>query len=455
MNYQNTRINRKFFTVSELTHKLKSLIEDNFPFVWLSGEISNFKIPGSGHYYFTLKDKNAQINAVMFKGQNRNLKFIPEDGLNIMGFGRISLYQPRGTYQIIFEYIEPKGTGALSLAFEQLKERLFQEGLFDEQYKMPLPFLPKRITLITSPTGAVLHDMIKIINRRFPGILIEIIPVRVQGNNAAREIVAGIELLNSRKDTAKKSDAAILARGGGSMEDLSPFNSERVARAIFASSIPIISAIGHETDFTIADFTADFRAPTPSAAAEQIVPLKTDLDNRCFHLTRTLKIGFLSRIDYFKGRLDNISNRLADPGKRIGDARLKTDDYSARLNRLFKGSIVQKQKHLAWLINMLHANSPAKQIRLFKAKNDQMRDKSIHSIDLILMNRRSDLKKLTALLYSLNPLEILSRGYSIVRTTPGACVITDSSDVTPGQKLEVILAKGSLTCRVERKKDNG
>ncbi len=454
MDYQNKSINRKFFTVSELTHKLKTLIEYNFPFVWLSGEISNFKIPGSGHYYFTLKDKNAQINAVMFKGQNRNLKFIPEDGLNIMGFGRISLYQPRGTYQIIFEYIEPKGTGALSLAFEQLKERLFQEGLFNEKYKIPLPSLPKRITLITSPTGAVVHDMVKIINRRFPGISIEIIPVKVQGDSAAREIVAGIELLNSRKDTSKKSDVAILARGGGSMEDLSPFNSEEVARAIFASSIPVVSAIGHETDFTIADFTADLRAPTPSAAAEQVVPLKTDLENRCFHLAKTLKIGFLGRIDYLREKLETISDRLADPGKQIDDSRLKTEDYSVRLNRLFKGSIAQKRKHLEWLMDMLHANSPAKQIRLFNAKNNQMRDKTINSIDLILMHKRSDLKKLTALLYSLNPLEILSRGYSIVRTTPDACVITDTKDVTLGQKLEVILAKGSLTCRVERKKDN-
>ncbi|MBW2248999.1 MAG: exodeoxyribonuclease VII large subunit, partial [Deltaproteobacteria bacterium] len=224
------------YTVSELTANVKVLLEDNFSFIWICGEISNIRIPASGHFYFTLKDEKAQINAVMFRGQNRNLKFMPEDGMSVKGIGRVSVYEPRGAYQIILEYLEPKGTGAIQLAFEQLKERLSAEGLFDEKYKTPLPFLPRKISIITSPTGAVIHDILKIVNRRFPSIPMEIIPVKVQGDGSDKEIVSGLETINARSD----SDVVILARGGGSLEDFHAFNSEEVARAIFASKIPVI-----------------------------------------------------------------------------------------------------------------------------------------------------------------------------------------------------------------------
>ena len=447
-------IARKIFTVSEITCNIKKIIEDEFPFIWISGEISNFKIPGSGHYYFTLKDKQSQISAVMFRGQNRKLQFLPEDGLSITGFGRISLYEPRGVYQIILEHIEPAGAGALSLAFEQLKERLFTEGLFDDKYKASIPFLPKKITLITSPTGAVVHDIIKIVKRRFHGIFIEIIPVNVQGDNAVKEIVAGLKLLNTDSSAKQKSDAAIIARGGGSAEDLSIFNSEEVARAIFASKIPVISAIGHETDFTIADFVADLRAPTPSAAAELIVPLKEDLKKRCFHLTESLKTGFFRRINYIHERLDNLSVRLTGPGKMVDDLRLKTDDYSARMERFFANYIFQNRKKLAYVMDMLHLSSPAINADILKIKNDQIYNNLVNSINIILINKKSDLKELTGRLYSLSPIDILSRGYSIIRTIPDASVVTDSKDVSVGQKLNVMLAKGSLICRIERKNDD-
>ncbi|MGD2030429.1 MAG: exodeoxyribonuclease VII large subunit, partial [Desulfobacterales bacterium] len=241
------RDKRHIYTVSELTATIKVLLEDKYPFIWIYGEISNLRIPTSGHLYFTLKDKKAQINAVMFRGQIRNLKFMPENGMSVTGIGRVSVYELRGNYQIILEYIEPEGRGAIQLAFEQLKERLTTEGLFDEKHKKPLPFLPRKISIITSPTGAVVHDILKIINRRFPNIHIEIIPVKVQGDGSEMEIVSGLETINDRTD----SDVVILARGGGSLEDLHAFNSEDVARAIFASKIPVISAIGHETDFSI------------------------------------------------------------------------------------------------------------------------------------------------------------------------------------------------------------
>jgi exodeoxyribonuclease VII large subunit len=328
------------YTVSELTAKLKVLLEDGFPFVWICGEISNLRIPASGHFYFTLKDEKAQINAVMFRGQNRNLKFIPEDGMRVTGIGRVSVYEPRGTYQIILEYIEPEGTGAIQLAFEQLKERLTAEGLFDEKHKKPLPFLPCKISIITSPTGAVIHDILNIVNRRFPNIPIEIIPVKVQGEGSEREIVWGLETINARSD----SDVVILARGGGSLEDFHAFNSEDVARAIFVSKIPIISAVGHETDFSISDFVADFRAPTPSAAAELVVPLKSDLIKKTAELTNHLTIRFLRYIDHLQTLVKQITHRLADPNKRIEDLRLRTDDLLSRLIRTVKANIIQQQE---------------------------------------------------------------------------------------------------------------
>ena len=276
---------RKIYTVSELNALIKSLLEQQFPFVWVVGEISNFRIPLSGHFYFTLKDEASQLNAVMFRGQHRQLKFEPEDGMRVTGMGRLSVYEPRGSYQIILEYLEPSGVGGLQIAYEKLKARLADEGLFDQQYKKPLPFLPHKMALITSPSGAVVHDMLNIIDRRFSNTQIEIFPVKVQGTGAEEEIVEALRMLNDRIGV----DLGILARGGGSLEDLQAFNSERVARAIFASKIPIIAAIGHETDYTIADFVADLRAPTPSAAAELAVPIKYELLQKVKDISADLK----------------------------------------------------------------------------------------------------------------------------------------------------------------------
>ena len=263
----------QIYTVSKLTAQIKTLLEDRFPFVWITGEVSNFRSPSSGHFYFVLKDATAQIQAVMFRGQNQMLKFALEDGMNVTGLGRINVYEPRGTYQIVLEYLEPKGVGALQAAFEQLKAKLAIEGLFADTHKRQIPFLPREIALVTSPTGAVVHDMLNILNRRFPTIPVWVYPVRVQGDGAENEIASALDDLSKRSDL----DIIILARGGGSLEDLQAFNSEGVARAVFTSEIPIISAIGHETDYTIVDFVADLRAPTPSAAAELAVAIKTEL----------------------------------------------------------------------------------------------------------------------------------------------------------------------------------
>src|SRR3989339_1280832 len=259
---------REVYTVSELTRAIKFVLEEDFPEVLVEGEISNFRVPNSGHAYFTLKDKDSQLKVVLFKLNKRLLKFEPDDGLHVIVRGRISVYEPRGEYQLIADYMEPKGIGALQLAFEQLKEKLFKEGLFDEAHKIPIPQFPQKIAIVTSPTGAAIRDMLRIIDRRFSNVHIIIYPVKVQGEGASAEIARAVKELNALPDI----DVMIVGRGGGSIEDLWAFNEEIVARAIYDSRIPIISAVGHETDFTIADWVAEYRAPTPSAAAEKATP---------------------------------------------------------------------------------------------------------------------------------------------------------------------------------------
>jgi exodeoxyribonuclease VII large subunit len=438
---------RRIYTVSELTFKVKILLEESYPFVWINGEISNFRVPVSGHYYFTLKDETAQINAVMFRNQNRTLIFDPEDGMNITGLGRISVYEPRGTYQIIFEYLEPKGTGAIQLAFEQLKTRLFEEGLFDEAHKTPLPFLPKKISIITSPTGAVVHDILKIINQRFSNLQIEIIPVKVQGDGAEHEIVSAIEMLNLRSN----SDLAILARGGGSLEDFHAFNAEIVARAIFASNIPIISAVGHETDFCIADFVADLRAPTPSAAAELAVPLKPDLLKRVSELSTLLGMRFVRNLEDLQFRVQEMSNRLVHPNRKTIDLRLKLDDLMTRLVKTFNKTIVQQHKGVKWQTERLFANNPLVRTKFLKDKLDLRSDNLIKFLEIFINKKRFFLREAMAGLNALSPKATLSRGYSITRTIPDAAVVRDPIKVSIGQDLEVTVAKGLLICKVKGK----
>ena len=437
----------RIYTVSELTSDIKDILEKTYPFIWIYGEISNFNMPASGHFYFTIKDEHAQINAVMFRNQNRKLKFKPENGISITGLGRISVYEPRGTYQIIFEYLEPKGTGAIQLAFEQLKKRLADEGLFDEKHKKPLPFLPGKISIITSPTGAVVHDILNIIDRRFSNLHLEIAPVKVQGYGAEDEIVSAINMINDRCD----SDVAILARGGGSLEDFHAFNSEDVARAVFASKIPIISAVGHETDFSITDFVADFRAPTPSAAAEVAVPLKNDLSRKITDFSEVLINRFLWYFEHLRTVLKGMSNRLVHPKRKIVDLRLKTDDMLDRLNRAFKSSFLKHHERLGWRIEKLFSNNPSIKILNIKEKLHIINYNLYIYNKIMLSNKRSALRELEAKLHTLSPKAILARGYSITRTIPDAFVVRDPQEVSIGQDLEIMVTGGSFICSVKRK----
>ena len=436
---------RKILTVSELTSRIKDLLEDNFPMIWLSGEISNFRIPASGHFYFNLKDDKAQINAVMFRGQNMNLKFKPEDGMQINGLGRISLYEPRGTYQIIMEYVEPGGMGALQVAFEQLKAKLAQEGLFEAKHKKPIPFLPKTISIITSPTGAVVHDILRILDRRFPNVHVEIIPVKVQGSQAEKEIIQGIGLLNQRNT----ADVAILARGGGSLEDLMAFNTEGVVRAIFTSRIPIISAVGHETDYTLSDFVADLRMPTPSAAAEIVVPVKLELCEKCRYLQHKVGLTFLNYVRFRRARIAEICGRLTDPRRKIHDLRLRTDElYSRLLYAIFQDMRFRRER-MVRRIETLRFHSPLSAISELKVKHKHMNINLMSSINIYSINLRSFLREKTTKLRALNPTAILKRGYSITRTVPDAVIIRSSNQADIGQPLEILLGQGSLHVTVD------
>ncbi len=439
------------YTVSELNASIKELIEDNFPFVWVFGEISNFRVPASGHFYFTLKDAASQISSVMFRGQQRNLKFEPEDGLNVTGMGRISVYEPRGTYQVILEYLEPSGAGALQIAFEKLKTRLFAEGLFDEAHKKPLPFLPYKISILSSPSGAVVHDILHIINRRFPNIAIRIIPVKVQGDGSIEQIVDALEWLNATKD----ADVAILARGGGSLEDLQAFNSEPVARAIFASEIPIISAIGHETDYTISDFVSDLRAPTPSAAAELVIPEKSELEQRRKDLLKILQIRISHYFKELKQKLNEQSKHLVDPRRKLEDACLKVDDLTMRLNRTLQHRILRERQHLEFWDDRLGANNPIYVFNEIKSKLDKNSYNLQKTFKIYIKLNQIKLRAQVAKLQTLNPVAILARGYSITRTIPAKSVVKDPETVSLNQDLEIMVALGRLYCRVKGKSNDG
>jgi exodeoxyribonuclease VII large subunit len=320
-------------------------------------------------------------------------------------------------------------------------------GLFNEKHKKPLPYLPQKISIITSPTGAVVHDILKIINRRFSNVHIEIIPVKVQGEGAEDEIVTALKLLNARDD----SDIAIIARGGGSFEDFHAFNSEVVARSIFESEIPIISAVGHETDFSIADFVSDLRAPTPSAAAELVIPLKNDLVKRCAELSMTLTNRFFRYIEYLQILLKEITNRLFDPTKKIENLMLRTDDMFARLIRSYKNRDSQWRERLEWRVERLNANNPLIHINKLNEELAQEYDNLLIYLKISLNEKHFLLRELTSRLNALSPNAILARGYSIARTIPDAVVVRDPQEVSIGQDLEVLVAKGSIICSVKGK----
>ena len=437
---------RTILTVSELTQEIKDLLELTYSDIWVEGEISNLRIPPSGHTYLTLKDDFSQIRAVLFKGQARHLRFAPEDGFHVICRGRVSVYEKRGEYQIILGSMEPKGIGALQLAFLQLKEKLEKEGLFSLDRKKPLPVLPQRIGIVTSPTGAVIRDMLHIIDRRFENVHILLYPVRVQGEGASFEIAEGIEYLNRYGDV----DVIIVGRGGGSLEDLWAFNEEPVARAISRSRIPIISAVGHETDYTISDFVADVRAPTPSAAAELVVKDKREVRNTVRSLAIRLENQMRQTLQEVQSHLSHLRRMLGDPKKRIEDHVLRVDDLTNRVAFLTSWTLKRKRKELLHLHTTLSLRNPLQRIAHLRLVISQSQKNLFQSIRHSLELQKGRLDGILGKLDSLSPLAILSRGYSITRRVPTLQIVRSAAEVRHGEKVEVKLHQGRLFCEVER-----
>lgn len=442
-----TRQNPQILSISNLTKNIKRLLEEKYPIVWIIGEISNLTIPKSGHAYFVLKDDKAQISAIIFKGQKQQLKFNLQDGLTIVGMGRVSVYEPRGTYQMILEYAEPKGYGALQIAFEQLKQKLYLEGLFEADHKKSLPQLPKRIGIITSPTGAVIHDMLHIIYSRFSTVAVEIYPVQVQGKSAELEISQALEMANKRKSC----DVLILARGGGSLEDLAAYNSEMVARAISNSNLPIISAVGHETDFTIADFVADVRTPTPTAAAQVVVPDKNDLLLKLDELRHRLFQTLVHKASRCRRDFEYLQRSLIHPSKKLQDLQMRADDINHRLYRAVQMTLQNRRSDMTQYTYGLMRTSPMQTLQTIKAQAQRLELLLHQSVKTYMTERKDRMGHLQAMLDVMNPKALLQKGYSITRTIPQHSVVTSIDMVENDQPLEIMLSNGRLHVMVNDK----
>jgi exodeoxyribonuclease VII large subunit len=437
---------RRVYSVSELTREIRGLLEDHFPFVWVEGEISNLRVPASGHYYFVLKDAHSQVRAVMFRSQQRWLRFQAEDGLQVLCQARLSVYEPRGEYQLLVEAMEPRGLGALQLAYEQLKQRLAAEGLFDPERKKAIPFLPQRLGVVSSPTGAAIRDILQVARRRYRNLEIYLYPVRVQGEGAAEEIAAGIEAFNAEFPV----DVMIVGRGGGSWEDLWSFNEEVVVRAIARSRIPVISAVGHEIDVTLADLVADVRAPTPSAAAELVAQQKEALAGQVADLYKRLQGRIRQTLSLARERFAGRRQRLRHPGTRLADLRLRLDENSQRLESGLCRLLGGERQILLRLRDRLSYLSPVHTIgRARTLLGQRWRDLGLLS-QQVLERKRQALERALVQLEALSPLGILARGYSITTTWPRGEVIRSAVQVHPDERVYVRLHEGALHCRVTR-----
>ncbi len=436
-------------TVSELNRKVRLLLEGHFDFLWVEGEISNFAAPSSGHWYFSLKDSGAQVRCAMFRNRNQRVRFKPGNGDHIRLRCRVSLYEGRGEFQLIAEHMEPAGAGALQAAFEALKARLLAEGLFDPARKQALPTSVGKLGVITSPTGAAIHDILTVLQRRCPSIEVFILPVPVQGEGAAQQIAAAIERANRIASSGEVAlDALIVGRGGGSLEDLWAFNEEIVARAIAASALPIVSAVGHEVDFSIADMAADQRAPTPSAAAEMLSPDQREQLAQLAKLEADLKRAMQRKLAEARTRLDHLRARLKHPGARLREQAQRLDDLEQRLIRAQHSLLARKRAELALMESRLRASSPLPRIVQLRKELERQQQRMEAAMQSRLQGARKQLAHLAQLLDSLSPLKTLSRGYAILTDSSGNAV-TDAADVARGDRLEARLARGRLQLAVE------
>lgn len=432
-------------SVEQLNLQIKQLLEGQISSVWIKGEISNFKAHTSGHYYFSLKDDRSQISAVMFRGFNSKLRFKLYDGLEVLVKGRISVYEPRGSYQILCEAMEPVGAGALQRAFEELKAKLKTEGLFDLKRKRPIPHLPQKIALVTSPTGAAVQDMKQIITRRAPYLEVILVPTLVQGEGAAEKIIEALK----KAWLIKNVDVIILGRGGGSIEDLWAFNDENLARAIAASPIPVISAVGHEIDFTISDFVADLRAPTPSAAAELVAKSAKDLTDRLVNLNRMLTLIFEKQLKRWDQQLENFKLRLIDPKQKLQDLILRNDDLLNRLSLSIEKKILNfKHKN-----ELLYQKLENPKVKIDKTKEEvhYLNKSLLLLMQNLLQKKQKEIENKMLLLDSYSPLKVVDRGFVIV--TKENQVIKEGKKLKAGDTVGLRFSDGQFQASIDSIKE--
>lgn len=442
---------RDVYTVSRLNREARELLETGLPLLWVEGELSNLARPSSGHLYFTLKDAAAQVRCAMFRNRSQLVRFRPADGMQVLARARVSLYEARGDYQLIVEHLEEAGDGALRRAFELLKQRLLAEGLFDAARKKPLPALPRRIGVVTSPTGAAIHDVLTTLGRRFPAIPVLIYPVPVQGRAAAPEIARTIRLASARAEC----DVLILCRGGGSLEDLWAFNEEIVARAIADCEIPIVTGIGHEVDITIADFAADLRAPTPTGAAEHVSPDRADWLRRLERLGE--RLALLARGDLARRgeRLHWLARRLRQqhPGQRLRQRAQRLDELEQRLLRGLQTGLAHRRMRLEHGLARLLGHAPLHRIERARTRCHQLALRLRQYLQRRLERHRDHITGLGRALDAVSPLATLDRGYAIVRRLPDGAVLRNARAVEPGDTIEARLAHGRVVCDVRETQD--
>lgn len=432
-------------TVTELTTQIRLSLEREFLELWVQGEVSNLRAPSSGHLYFTLKDQRSQIRAVLFKPAAKRLRFALKDGLQVIVRGRISVYEVRGDYQIILEYLEPKGVGALQLAFEQLKEKLEHEGLFDSSRKRDLPFFPRKIGIVTSPSGAVIQDMLTIMKRRCPVLSVLIYPVAVQGDGAAEQIAEAIAVLGRKRDV----EVIIVGRGGGSLEDLWCFNEEVVVRAIAKSRIPVVSAVGHEIDFTLADFAADYRAPTPSAAAEAVSPILNDLIEGVVSKWKYLVHQMQGKLTILRHRVQMSHQGIPDPILWVYRRSQQLDGLNNRLRVALRTQHANARTCLLTMNSAITLYSPQARIECAWVLVPQLLSRLKHAMLRDVSLKKHVFQSRVAGLNTLNPLAILSRGYSVIESLPGGSIVKRAKDVRPGSRIRAKLSEGQLSCVVD------
>ena len=437
------RSQQRIYSVGELTAEIKRALEAKFIGVHVKGEVSNVRQPSSGHVYFTIKDADATLDAVVFRNEARRLRFAVRAGLSVLVTGRLSLYEPQGRYEFICDTVEPLGAGALQVAFEQLKQRLLEEGLFDKAKKRALPFLPRRVALVTSPSGAVVHDFLRVLHRRFPNLPVLIVPAKVQGDGAAQEIARAI----ARAASQPGVEVVVIARGGGSLEDLWAFNEEVVARALAACPVATESAVGHETDVTIADFAADLRAPTPTAAAELVARVKDELVADLAQKRARLLRAWRGLAEKRKAALEGRRARIADPRRLIGERRLRLDRLEQRLVQSVRGPLEERARSLGLLQGKLERAHPKAQLLRLERAVAELEERLVAAAKKALAHRHQRFQSLVGKLDGMSPLKVLARGYAVA-FGPDGHALRSVGEVSPGDALRVRLHDGELRAQV-------